>query len=72
MKAIGNVKVMKAEERVSSKTGNKFYVCNGVSDENELVSFYASANDAPKEGDIFNQVLAYNKFEAVIRYVKKA
>lgn len=72
MKAIGNVKVMKAEERTSAKTGNKYFVCNGLTDENELVSFFASANDNPKEGDTFIQVLAYNRFEAVVRYQKKA
>ena len=72
MKAIGNVKVMKAEERTSAKTGNKYFVCNGVTDENELVSFFASANDAPKEGDTFTQYLTYSRFEAVVRYQKKA
>ena len=72
MKAIGNVKVMKADERTSAKTGNKYFVCNGVTDENELVSFFASVNDAPKEGDTFTQFLTYNKFEARVVYRKKA
>lgn len=72
MKAIGNVKVMKAEERTSSKTGNKYFVCNGVTDENEFVSFFASANDNPKEGDTFTQYLTYSRFEAIVRYQKKA
>ena len=72
MKTIGNVNVLKAEERTSSRTGNKYFICNGMTDEKELVSFFAPASDNPKEGDVYNQVLAYSKFEAVVRYQKKA
>ena len=71
MKAIGSVNVVKAEERVSSKTGNKYFVCNGMTDEKELVSFFAPASDNPKEGDVYTQLLTYNRFEAVVRYQKK-
>lgn len=71
MKTIGNVNVIKAEERTSSRTGNKYFICNGMTDEKELVSFFAPASDNPKEGDVYNQVLAYSKFEAVVRYQKK-
>lgn len=71
MKAIGTVKVIKSEERTSQK-GNKYFVCNGITDENELVSFFTPEKDNPKENDVYTQVLAYNKFEAVVRYQKKA
>ena len=71
MKVIGTVKVIKAEERTSQK-GNNYFVCNGITDENELVSFFASEKDIPKENDTYTQFLTYNKFEAVVRYQKKA
>ena len=70
-KVIGEVKVMKADERTSAKSGNKYFVCSGMTDEKELVSFFASANDNPKEGDVYHQILGYSRFEAVVRYQKK-
>lgn len=71
MKNVGAVKVISAEER-TSKRGNPYFRCVGMSDENQPTVFFARVEDNPKPGMEYTQILTYdNTLSAVIRYEKK-
>ena len=70
MKEIGKVKVISAESG-TSKAGNSFFRCVGMSDENQPTVFFANGKIPVKIGDIFIQYLSYdNTLKAVVRYRK--
>lgn len=69
MKHVGNVTVISAEKGVSNRTGNPYYRCVGMSDDNQPTVFFAPANEEIKEGMQFKQLLAYDRsLNAIIRY----
>ena len=70
MKEIGKVKVISAEAG-TSKAGNPFFRCVGMSDENQPTVFFTSGKTTVKVGDVFGQYLSYdNTLKAVVRYQK--
>lgn len=70
MKEIGKVKLLTVENG-TSKAGNPYYRCVGMTDENQPTVFFMSGKNPVKVGDVVSQYLTYdNTLKAVVRYQK--
>lgn len=68
MKHIGNVEVLSVDE-YQRKDGSKGYKVVGMSDDQKPTVFYRPAEEAPKAGSVYRQMLDYdNTLKAVVRY----
>lgn len=71
-KVIGKAKVL-STEGYTTKDGRSGYRCVCMTDENQPTVIYRPADETPKQNDVYNMVLGYDKnLKAVVRYQKES